>query len=50
MKLFLTSAGLTNKSLQDAFLSLLDKPVEVCKVILVITAANAEEGDKLWLV
>lgn len=50
MKLLLTSAGITNKLIKDALLKLLDKPPGECSAILITTAANAEPGDKDWLI
>ena len=50
MKLLLTSSGITNKSIEKALLGLLGKPFKNASLIFVPTAANAEEGDKSWLV
>ncbi len=50
MKLFLTSSGITNKTLSDALLQLLGKPFVQSHVTFIPTAANAERGDKSWLV
>ncbi|OGH48363.1 MAG: hypothetical protein A3G66_04010 [Candidatus Levybacteria bacterium RIFCSPLOWO2_12_FULL_39_17] len=50
MKLLLTSSGKTNKSIESALLELLGKPFEKANLIFVPTAANAEQGDKSWLV
>jgi len=49
MKLLLTSAGLTNKSITQAFSDLLEKPFKESRVVFVPTAANSEEGDKSWV-
>ena len=50
MKLFLSSAGLTNKSLIKAFENLVAKSGENLKIAFIPTAANVEEGDKEWLI
>ncbi|HET9411770.1 MAG TPA: Type 1 glutamine amidotransferase-like domain-containing protein, partial [Candidatus Saccharimonadales bacterium] len=50
MKLLLTSAGLTNSAIVDALLDLLGKPFSKANIVFIPTAANAEEGDKSWLV
>jgi len=50
MKLFLTSAGLTNKSLINAFNKLIDLPKEKIHIAFIPTAANIEEGTKNWLI
>ncbi|MFH1971367.1 MAG: Type 1 glutamine amidotransferase-like domain-containing protein [Patescibacteria group bacterium] len=50
MKLFLTSAGLTNKSLVDAFNKLVGLPKEKIHISFIPTAANVEEGNKDWLI
>ena len=51
MKLLLTSAGFTNKSISNALLGLLsEKTFNNTKAVFVPTAANAEEGDKGWLI
>lgn len=50
MKLLLTSAGLTNKSITTALIELLGEPAEGIKLAFVPTAANVEEGDKHWLI
>ncbi len=49
MKLLLTSAGLTNKSIVDAFLELLGKPTRDSRAVFIPTAANGEKGDKSWV-
>lgn len=49
MKLLLTSAGLTNKSIVQALLDLLGKPFSESRAVFVPTAANGEEGDKAWV-
>ncbi|MEI6690873.1 MAG: Type 1 glutamine amidotransferase-like domain-containing protein [bacterium] len=50
MKLLLTSAGITNKSLENALASLLSRRVKECNIAYVPTAANVESGDKGWLI
>lgn len=50
MKLLLTSGGLRNKTLVNAFLRLLDKPVGETKVAFIPTALNTEPGDKGWVI
>lgn len=50
MKLLLTSAGLSNKSIVGALEKLLDKPAKGVKLAFIPTAANVEEGDKSWLI
>lgn len=50
MKLFLSSAGLTNSSLIKAFEELVDIKSDKIKIAFIPTAANVEEGDKDWLI
>ncbi len=50
MKLLLTSGGFTNKSIANALLELAGKPFKELKFAFVPTAANADMGDKSWLV
>lgn len=50
MKLLLTSAGFTNKSIAKACEELTKKPLKKLKLAFVPTAANVEEGDKDWLI
>ncbi len=50
MKFLLTSAGLTNKSISGALLSLVGKKAEEISIAFIPTAANIEEGDKDWLI
>ena len=50
MKLLLTSGGLTNRAIVDALQDLLVKPFSKANIVFIPTAANAEEGDKSWLV
>ena len=47
MKLLLTSAGITNKSLADALKKLVGEKI---KIAFIPTAANIGEGDKDWLI
>lgn len=48
--MLLTSGGITNKSIADAFLELVGKPAKDIKVAFIITASIAEEGNKDWLI
>ncbi len=50
MRLLLTSAGLTNKSIINALLELTQKPFSELNLVFIPTAANIEEGDKGWLI
>lgn len=50
MKLLLTSAGLTNKSISDALFELVGKKPEETSLVFIPTAANVEMGDKSWLI
>jgi dipeptidase E len=50
MKLLLTSAGITNKAIENALVTLLGKPVAETKVVFIPTAANVLFGDKHWLI
>lgn len=50
MKFLLTSAGITNPSIEGALFELLDKPASETKVAFVPTAANYFAEDKTWLV
>ena len=47
MKLLLTSAGLTNKSLENLVSKLAKAPI---KMAFIPTAANVEDGNKDWLI
>lgn len=50
MKLLLTSAGITNASIEKAFFNLVDKQPGDIKLAFIPTPANAEEGNKAtWL-
>ena len=48
MKLLLTSAGITNKSIANALLELLGKPFNLSKLLYIPTAANPE-ADKSYV-
>lgn len=50
MKLFLTSAGLSNKTLVNSFENLVGEKGEKVKIAFIPTAANVEGGDKDWLI
>lgn len=50
MKLLLTSGGLSNQTLKDALLSLVNKPANELKITFIPTAQNVESGDKTWLI
>lgn len=50
MKLLLTSAGITNKTLKKALQELLSKPFTSSTLVFIPTAANGEVGDKSWLI
>ncbi len=50
MKLLLTSAGITNKSIARELLHLAEKPFKNLKMAFIPTAANVEEGSKDWLI
>ncbi len=50
MKLLLTSAGITNESIESVFRGLVGKPLSEVKVAYIPTAANVEIGDKLCMV
>lgn len=50
MKLLLTSAGITNKSIAKSLIDLAGKPASNLKLAFIPTAANVEEGNKVeWL-
>lgn len=49
MKLLLTSAGITNKSIENAFRELVGKPFNEILVAFIPTASNPVEGDKWWV-
>lgn len=50
MKLFLTSAGLSNKTLINSFENLVAEKGEKVRIAFIPTAANVEGGDKDWLI
>ncbi|HVS79004.1 MAG TPA: Type 1 glutamine amidotransferase-like domain-containing protein [Candidatus Saccharimonadales bacterium] len=50
MRLLLTSNGLSNKSIVNAFVGLVGKPAKQIKVAFIPTAAMAEQNSKNWLI
>jgi dipeptidase E len=50
MKLLLTSGGLTNRSISRALFEMVGKEPQETSLAFVPTAANAEKGDKGWLI
>lgn len=50
MKLLLTSAGLSNKTICSALIKLVNKSVKKTTIVFIPTAANVEDGSKEWLV
>ena len=50
MRLFLTSAGLSNKAIVKAFNDLVGLPNKEVHIAFIPTAANVEPGDKDWLI
>ena len=50
MKLFLSSAGLTNQKLVDAFERLVGRSKDEVKIAFIPTAASVESGNKDWLI
>ena len=50
VKLLLTSSGLTNKSIRNALLDLLDKPFNEAKLVFIPTASTAEGGHHDWFI
>jgi len=50
MKLLLTSAGIANKSIAKALLSLTEISFHKLKLVFIPTAANIEKGDKSWFI
>lgn len=50
MKLFLTSAGLSNQKLAENFIDLVGSEKGKIKIAFIPTASNVEEGDKGWLI
>lgn len=49
MNLLLTSAGISNKSIEKVFLELIEKPAKDTKIAFIPTAANFYDGDKSWI-
>lgn len=50
MKLFLTSGGITNKSIAKEFFNLIGKSPKETRVVFIPTAANIEKRDKKWFI
>lgn len=50
MRLLLTSAGFTNKTITRALVDLAEKPIHELNLAYIPTAANVEDGDKDWLI
>jgi len=50
MKLLLTSSGITNNSIANALFDLVWKKAEEITLVFIPTAANAELGDKTWMI
>lgn len=50
MKLFLTSNGLSNDSIAQAFADIVGKKPEDTKIAFIPTAAQAERSNKHWLI
>lgn len=50
MKLFLSSAGLSNKTLISSFENLVGLHGDKIKIAFIPTAANVEAGDKGWMI
>lgn len=50
MKLLLTSLGLTNNSIAEALKDLVGKEPNEAKVAFIPTGANADRGDKNWMI
>lgn len=50
MRLLLTSAGISNKSIENALLELTEKPFLELNLVFIPTASNVEDGDKDWLI
>ena len=47
MKLFLASGGITNKSIKNALIELLGKPIEESNALFIPTAVQAIPGSPL---
>ncbi|MES2087491.1 MAG: Type 1 glutamine amidotransferase-like domain-containing protein [Patescibacteria group bacterium] len=50
MKLFLTSNGISNKSIAEAFIDLVGKPASEIHLAFIPTAMNVSRGDKSWFI
>jgi len=50
MKLLLTSAGITNRTIAKALRSLTKKSFHQLKLVFIPTAVNPEKGDKRWFI
>ncbi len=50
MKLLLTSAGFTNKTIIASLQELVARPFDTVNLTFIPTAANVEFGDKSWLI
>lgn len=50
MKLLLTSAGISNKSISNALLELTEKPFSQLNLAFIPTASNVEKGNKDWFI
>jgi dipeptidase E len=50
MKFLLTSAGLTNQTIVQALEHLTLRPLDLCGLAFIPTAAHWEDGDKGWLI
>ncbi len=50
MKLLLTSNGISNPSIAQALLELMDTTPEASTVVFVPTASTIETGDKKWVI
>ncbi len=50
MRLLLTSAGISNKSIAKALFDLVGKKPEDTSLVFIPTASNIEDGDKGWLI
>lgn len=50
MKLLLTSNGISNPSIAQALLELLNKTLGETTVVFVPTASTIETGDKKWVI
>lgn len=50
MKLLLTSAGFSNKTISNALQEMTGKPFNKLCLVFIPTAANIEKGDKDWLI